>query len=268
MIPAELHDQREEIVRAFSPAGEAGREAPFRRLRAHGWASAGVRVLRRHSGHLAGQSVLFSRLNVDAARLARRGDDDGARRAALRATQVEAAPEFHHLEVLLSQLTHDDLQAVIGGVIPPVELAREIHAALAVVALLAEAARLDAALPATTDLFVGWVSALRSDSVVVSGSYGEQTALPLWMVGVVHRANIGDAVVLVSEKLDESRAVVEAVPGITVPRQRAGTPEPFHPFGRGDRRKTTITSADAEVLRRQPRALQILVPVTIEGRSK
>jgi hypothetical protein len=37
------------------------------------------------AGDDEGQGVLFCRLNVDAARLARRGDDDGARRAALRA---------------------------------------------------------------------------------------------------------------------------------------------------------------------------------------
>ena len=44
---------RDRIVHAFRPGGDSTAEGPFRTLRRHQWASAGVRVLYRVAAQLA-----------------------------------------------------------------------------------------------------------------------------------------------------------------------------------------------------------------------
>jgi hypothetical protein len=73
--------------------------------------------------------------------------------------------------------------------------------------------------------------------------------------------------VLVTDRLDDSSAVVEAMPAIDleIHVEEASGAGGFSPFGRGDARARTITAQDARLLSGEPEALRILVPVPIEG---
>src|SRR4051812_46976101 len=64
---------RDEVVKAFRP-GMPATEAPFRTLRAHGWASSGMSVVTRRGNRASGRWTIFSTLNIEAARYARHGD--------------------------------------------------------------------------------------------------------------------------------------------------------------------------------------------------
>ncbi|MGW5330892.1 hypothetical protein [Streptomyces sp. NPDC004014] len=66
-----------DIVHAFHPELPA-REAPLRTLVRNSVLSPGIRFTRRHSSRLAGAGTLYSRLNVYAAVLYRRGDTTAA----------------------------------------------------------------------------------------------------------------------------------------------------------------------------------------------
>src|SRR5262245_9655865 len=109
---------RNRVVHAFKPGEPSTVEGPFRTLRTHQWATSGVRVTRRAGGRLSGQMTIFSSLNVEAARLARRGVHDAAQRLARAAEELEAGPEFGRLRTMLSDLPVGDAEAVIDGVLP------------------------------------------------------------------------------------------------------------------------------------------------------
>ncbi len=86
--------------------------------------------------------------------------------------------------------------------------------------------------------------------------------VPRWLALGAHREHVGEFLALLQEKLDVHQALVEALPAISLepclPRD-----EPS-PFGR-DPRLYRVSAKDAALLAREPRALRILVPVTIEG---
>jgi len=84
---------------------------------------------------------------------------------------------------------------------------------------------------------------------------------------VVRREEIVRAfsVVLVSVRLDDHQALMQAVPGIDAPAQRSAVPDQgaaFSPFGRTERRTLEVTPPDLDVLRGVPEPLRVLVPVT------
>ncbi len=256
--------RREEIVRAAAPGEAPGRESPFRALRAKGWASAGVAIPRRHAGRLAGQSVLYCSLNVDAARLARMGHAASAVEAAQAAGRVEAGPNFIRLKRLLRPLSEVQRQAVLDGKTPAGEQGAELTELLGTLAQ--EIAGIASGLPSSGDQFAGEVSERRGDNVVVSASDGTRTAVPLWLAEAAHRDQVGDRLILVSVRLDNRQALVQVLPGIAVPVQRASA-EPtatFTPFAR-DRRVLEVSRDDIALLHGTPQPLWVLVPVTVEG---
>src|SRR4051812_7150276 len=109
---------REVVVRAFRPQATATSEAPFRTLRRNLWASKGRKVALRRGAALEGASTIFSSLNVDAARLARRGYPVEAGRVAAAAAEMEASPLFDQLSALMLDLTPDALRRVLDGQAP------------------------------------------------------------------------------------------------------------------------------------------------------
>jgi hypothetical protein len=259
--------RREEIVRAFSPGTAPAKESPFRALRAKRWATAGVSVPRRRAGRLAGQLVVYSSLNVDAARLVRHGDTDAGRRAAEAAETVEAGALFLRVCDLLQRLTAEQQQAAVDGQLPAGGTTVDLEAALWSLAEEIAAHRAAADLPHPDDRFAGHVSERRADSVVISAQDGTRTAAPLWMVRAAHRDQVGDRVVLVSVRLDDHQALMQAVPGIDIPAQRSAEPDQgaaFSPFGRTERRTLEVTPSDLDALRGVPEPLRVLVPVTID----
>ena len=253
---------RERIVHAFKPGGSSLAEAPFRTLRRHGWASAGVRVSRRSGGGLAGQMTFFSSLNVVAARLARRGNPAGAERLARAAASLESGPEFALLRRLLSDLPDQEADQVVAGVLVE-ETPGPLAGALRSIAACTEEISADSLFlssPAEV-VFAGHIAEVNEGHVLLVQSSGPATMVPRWMAAAANRDQVGALLALVSDQLDGTSAVVEAVPAIEF--EEARETGGFTPFGRGNSRAQTITEDDAQLLSGQPQPLRILVPVTI-----
>ncbi|MEX2554970.1 MAG: hypothetical protein WEB06_05005 [Actinomycetota bacterium] len=102
---------RDEIVRAFRP-GTTPKERTFRTLRKRGLISRGFRIQVRRRNRLAGQVWVYSALNLDAAVLARHGDDEEAVRVATEAEKQEARWETRLADVAVAlELPLETLQA-------------------------------------------------------------------------------------------------------------------------------------------------------------
>jgi hypothetical protein len=258
---------RSRIVHAFKPGGSAEAEGPFRTLRRHEWASSGVRVSRHGDHGLAGQMTVFSCLNVESARLARRGNAPAAVRVARAAADLESGPEFAALQRVLSDLPGQEAEQVMNGVLPedaPAALAEALRA----VAGRTERIRAnDAALSSPLEAaFAGQIAEVHERFVLLAQANGSATMVPRWMASAAGRDRMGDCFVLVTDKLDDSSAVVEAMPAIDMEADVEEGPAAsrFSPFGRSDAQARTITAQDARLLSGEPEALRIHVPVLIE----
>lgn len=251
------------VVHAYKPGEDPSAESPLRTLKRRRWASGGVRVTRRARGLLSGQTVVFSSLNVDSARLARHGEHEAAARVARVAADLEAGPEFTQLQRVLSSLSGGDAQQVLDGVLPK-GAPDALVAALRAVARRTERLRVsELKLPASAEVTVGRVAEVHEGFVILAVMAGPSTAVPRWMAGAARRDEVGALLALVTDKLDGRSAVVEAVPAIDVDGE--GESGAFSPFGRGDARVLAITEADVGLLAGSPAPLRVLVPVTIEG---
>ncbi|GIG59853.1 hypothetical protein Lfu02_42250 [Longispora fulva] len=255
---------RDRVVRAFKPGGLPGAEAPFRTLRSHRWASAGVRVSIRAGGRLDGQRSLFSSLNVESALLARHGREDAARRVAQAAETLEAGPEFARLKELLAAVPVESADAVLEGRLPSGEAGQELGLALRAVARRTEHVRAaETGLVKVADVVAGQVTEVHEGYVVLSQLGGPSTAVPRWMAVAAHRDQPGAWLILITDRLADASAFVNAVPGISLGADPS--PEPFTPFGRASQRARVITEADAAVLSGSPVPLTVVVPVVIEA---
>jgi hypothetical protein len=199
-------------------------------------------------------------LNVDAARLARHGDLEAAGKAALAAADVESAAEFHQLSEILSNLPPHDAERVIDGILPesaPTTLAETLRA----IARRTAAAHLhifvDAAL---TEVLAGKIAEVHDGYVILAVATGAATMVPRWLATAAHRDHIGELLILVTDKLDEASAVVEAMPAI-----ETGDCASFSPFGRGDNARILhVSPADQQLLAGTPVPLRVLVPVHLD----
>ncbi len=110
-------------------------------------------------------------------------------------------------------------------------------------------------------IFAGRIAEVREGYVLLVQLKGPSTMVPRWMAGAAHREQVGGLLALVSDKLDDASAVVEAVPAIEIddPLEIGG----FTPFGRDDVRTRSITADDARLLAGRPQPLRILFPVMI-----
>lgn len=248
---------RSQLVRAFRP-GESRKEAPFRTLRAHGWATAGVGVVTRDERSASGRLTIFSVLNVDAARLAREGEHRGAAQLAGAAARVESSKGFLELKQLLSGHPLEEVSAVLEGGAPEDQWP-DLHELLRQIARETKATRTRISPRVKlSGVVTGRVSEAQGGFVVLTAEGGARTAVPRWLAQSAHRANVGDLLALVTEKLDDQQMVVNALPGIETSR---ASPK-FSPFGR--RAKVhALTAADAKKLAGSPAPLHILVPVSI-----
>jgi hypothetical protein len=259
--------RRSRIVHAFKPGGPSEAEAPFRTLRRHEWASSGVRVSRYGSRGLAGQLTMYSCLNVESARLARRGDSSAAVRVARAAADLESGPEFGLLQQALLDLRGQEAEQVVEGLLPQ-EAPPALAQALRAVAGRTERIRAnDVALSSPLEAaFAGQIAEVHQGFVLVAQANGPATMVPRWMASAARRDQIGACFVLVTDKLDESSAVVEVMPAIDMDSDltKGVEADGFSPFGRNDERTRTITAQDAQLLSGEPEAFRILVPVMIE----
>ena len=250
---------RSRLVRAFRPGEPSGAEGPFRTLRSHRWATAGVRVTRRAAGRLGGQLTIFSSLNVDAARLARRGVLDAAGRLAYAAGTLEGSPDFARLRGILATLPADEALRVVDGVLPPDAPAGLTDTLRALAHRTDQRRAQERALGTSLEVMTGRIIEVHDQYVLLAGPAQPTTLVPRWMATTAHRTRVGDPLALLMDRLGDATAVIEAVPAIDT-----DTP-PFSPFGRDDPRTRTITTADEHLLAGQPEPPVVLVPVQIDA---
>jgi hypothetical protein len=254
---------RHRIVHAYKPGEPSAAEGPFRTLRGHAWASSGVRVTRRAGGRLVGQMTVFSSLNVESARLARHGNPQAAVRVASAAARLEAGPEFTQLQRILSDLPGRDAERVIEGVLPE-DAPEALAEALKAVARHTERFRADESILATlAEVIAGRIAEVHEGYVVLVRVSGPSAMIPRWMAVAARRDKVGELLALVTDKLNDASAVVEAVAAIDVDDDASG--DTFSPFGRGNVHVRNLTDADERLLAGEPQPLRILVPVLIEA---
>jgi hypothetical protein len=251
---------RGQVVGAFKNlADEAASEAPFRTLRHRGWATGGTRLRTRRGGHITGGIVIYSSLNVDAARLARLGFHDEAADLAAEALKVETSETWQHMLEILATGSEDEAREAVSGVVHRDTLGDLLRS----VSRLTERARdRHKVLSTVYEITVGSVAESRPGYVVVHTTAGEDTAVPRWIAAGVARDKPGDLVALLHERLGARKAILEAMPAIDV--DDSETASDYSPFDRADVRNR-LSSADAPYLQGEPAPLRILVPVTIEG---
>jgi hypothetical protein len=254
---------RNRVVHAYKPGERVPSEAPFRTLRGHKWASPGVRVTRRAGRRLGGQMTVFSSLNVESARLARHGNPDAAVRVARAAAELEAGPEFARLQRVMAGMPIHDAERVVDGILPDAG-PDELTEALKAVARRTEQRRAEEMAGTTlAEVVAGRITEVHEGYVVLFRMNAPAAMVPRWMAVAVQRDKVGALLAMVMDRLDDGRAVVEAVPAIDVDDD-ADTGK-FSPFGRGDPRVLSLTPADESLLAGQPQPLRILVPVLIDA---
>lgn len=250
---------RTRLVRAFRPGETSSKEAPYRTLRAHGWATPGMPVVAQRQGRAEGRLTVFSVLNVEAARLARHGEKRAAVRAAELAAELEATPEFDSLRHALASVPLRAAAGLLEGDLP-VGAPGELFAALQAVARRTRKAwRAEPSLRMAAEMVTGRISRVLGEYVLVAPERGDEMAVPRWMATAAHRTGVGEALGVITDKLDGAQAMVEVVPGIEMGRPMG---DRLTPYGRGAP-VLALSSDDEHILSRPPAPLRVLVPVTI-----
>jgi hypothetical protein len=246
---------RARLVRAFRP-GEPPKEAPFRTLRKHGWASSGVSIVCREHSHASGRLTVFSMLNVDAARLAREGRSREAVAFAKAAAKIEMGKAFAQLKAMVSGRPSAETAEAIQGTSKT--QSPQLLAVLRLIARETQAARKRFVVADTTlQTVAGRISETLPDAVVLESS-SQKTYVPRGLAESANRVNVGDLLALVTERLDPAQVAFEVLPAIAVENEI----QTVSPFGRSAPIHQ-LTAADARLLRRDPAPLRVLVPVTV-----
>jgi hypothetical protein len=248
---------RDDLVRAFRPGEPAEREAPFRTLRAHEWATAGVAVHTRQGGRAAGRVVVFSVLNVDAAICARCGDVTLAAAIAKAAARMEEDPTFVRLQTSLAEHAAGVVSSIAEGELaaanPFVDLIRQLATKTAAVRLQHRFAKLAAW------YHVGRISSVAEAYVTIEGG-GKQSLVPRNLARAVFRERVGECLAIMNRPVDGREMIVRAVPGITLEPKR----DSYSPFERPASGFQRVSAADLAYLRGVPKPFEITIPITIE----
>ncbi|MCC6993528.1 MAG: hypothetical protein IT370_02750 [Deltaproteobacteria bacterium] len=250
---------RSQLVQAFRPGESASKEAPFRTLRSNHWATPGLRVTTRSRGRASGQVTIFSTLNRDAATLAREGDARSASLVAKAAAKLEAGENFAKLREMLAGRSAEDVSAVIEGGVSDERWPGLLRLLRALGKETSVARGRRAIRP--PGMVTGRISETHPDFVLLEAAGGVRTAVPRWLARAAHRETVGDLLALLTERLDDQRMVVNAVPALDLDGADAGSR--FSPFARSDSARR-LTRRDARLLSGVPAPLTIMFPVTIE----
>ena len=251
---------RTQLVRSFRPGELASKEAPFRTLRAHGWATSGVSVSVRKGSHAGGRFTLFSIFNMDAARCARQGDREGAAALTELAAQVEASRDFVRLCGLFSGKSSAFVsRAVEGDVSESSE--PELFGVLRRLARQTGRLRARCSVATPGTMMIGKISETRADSLILKTADGVSTAIPRELAQGVHREHVDDCLALFFEKLDRHQVIFSAIPAVNSSPPPGAT---FSPFGRSAA-VHQLSAEDARLLSGTPARLRVMVPVTIHA---
>jgi hypothetical protein len=248
---------RWDLVAAFRPGEPPDREGPFRTLRQHEWATAGVPVHVRDSGHAAGKVVLYSVLNVEAAICARCGDEAAAVAFAKAADRLERSQHFARLRELLSQLRSSEVSSCAAGEIDPASVMTEALTRLALETETVRRQRRFAKYALHTRL--GLISDVAAHHVVLTSKDEPSIAVPRQLARAAHRERIGECLGVINSPVDDRELLVRALPGIDLRPARRARYSPFERVKGFER----VSAADAAYLRGTPAPLTITMPITI-----
>jgi hypothetical protein len=112
------------------------------------------------------------------------------------------------------------------------------------------------------EVITGRVTEVHEAYVLLARVNGPAAMVPRWMAAAAQRDAVGALLALVTDKLDDASALVEALPAIDA--SDSPVPDTFSPFGRGDARVRSLAAADEHLLSGAPQPLRILVPVLID----
>lgn len=251
---------RSHLVQAFRPGEHSGKEGPFRTLRAHRWATAGVNIVTRGARHASGRLTIFSVLNLSAARYARDGDERAALEFAKGAARVETSDAFSRLKDILSGKPLDEVTSAATGEVSRKDWPEFFEVLQAVANETRKVSQSTRSRSHRSELVTGKILESRAEGLVLEAPSGAKTLVPRWLGQAAHRENVGDALALVSDRIDKTQMVVQAFPAIEIqPARRT-----VLPFGR-TAPVLELTAADARRLSHRPRPLTLLVPVSIEA---
>lgn len=263
---------RDQLLNVYRPGAQPS-EGPLRTLRSHHLLSDGVRIPLVEHNRLGGQTRIFCSLNLDAVRWARHGETAAAAEAAAAAAAVEQGAEFGHLCKLLSTYSPAEIRLVGAGSVGAAAIDGELGSVLRSIALKAERLRTEVhnrwEMPWEL-MTVGWVLRRQDDFVVISTSQGFRTQVPLHWASRVHRADTGQALVLITENF-EYVAIHSVFPGLWLkdpsfadqPETEVERPPVVDVVYGGPRKpRVSISNADADSLEKSE-PLRVLVPVSI-----
>lgn len=196
---------RDEIAREFRPDGSSTPAAVLRRLRTSECLSAGVSVEPRGTGgRLRGRVQLYSALNRDAARAARRHDLVTARRLSSAAARLEASPQAKRVAQSVGALGGtEDLAHALSAPELASDIA-ELHRSLA-----DERATLED----RPTILTGRIKEVH-DSNVLLDLDGLDAPLALPRVMLVGHGAIGSAVAATLEILSSGRTLMTVEPAV------------------------------------------------------
>lgn len=212
---------RREIVREYRPDETVTVDSGVRALRSKKALSFGLSIpTRGPGGELGGRIHLYSALNRDAARAARRGDIEAAVRIGKAAAGLETSPEVKHIAKVLAGGANGDkgLTALTGAA----GLARALSSpALTpyVVILQRDTARARRALNLAVGSTVlnGHIASLDSYVAVLTLHGALPFSVPTTMLDAVQLRDVGAPVSAMWELLPGGRTLLTVEPAIDVP---------------------------------------------------
>jgi hypothetical protein len=233
---------RSDIVMAYRRDSDPDAEAPYRTLRRHSQVSAGRPVYAHDETGFDGRFTFFCSLNVDAARLARRGHGDSAQALAIAAAEIESSPEFVQLITQMTNLPREAAAAIQSGswftagpelwqLLPSQDVGAITNRITDLLIMITNrTARARSHLPALAeleDVIAGTVAEADSDEITVrAAGEGRRYRVPRWLAESAGRTARGNPIVLITERSGTYLSCA-AVPGIAIPGDSQ-----FDPFAR------------------------------------
>lgn len=173
------------------------------------------------------------------------------------AAKIEQGKAFLALRALISGITSAEAaEAIQGTTTPPTLQLLQVLRLIAVETLSAR--RRCAVQDENLQTVAGRISETLPDAVVLETS-SQKTYVPRGLAESVNRAQVGDLLALVTERLDPTQVAFEVLPAIAVENAEDTKASPF---GRSAPIHH-LTAEDVRLLRRTPAPLRVLIPVTV-----
>jgi hypothetical protein len=219
--------QREALVRGFRPGATTDAEAPFRTLRRKGSVTAGVIVVVRSGGRIAGKHQMFSALNFDGARLARQDRWDEAHQLEEAAARLEESPEMAELVALLRHLPVDVTEAYMNGHLPARSEYPMLWHLTSVLAQRTGEAR-GQLLGKDDAVSIGVVEPRSGGVSVIKMAGGKEVTVPRQLTSGLGLDTAGSVVTLFSDVTAAGQLLMDILPGLLLSEKDAD--ERFDPF--------------------------------------